>query len=256
MSQPATPQPEPLARETRETLDAVGDQVAIAAAFWDAAFSEGRFLDLPPDGFVTAIAAAAEQHGLLPGPGLCIGPGNGRNYLPLVAAGLDLVGLDIAAAGLASLSERAPDRADRLVLGDLSALPGDAVYPVVIGLNVFQHGTRAQASAHISAALERVEPGGLFCLQVNSDRARTNRPHELVERADDGSFTVRYELPGTPGLYSHFFAEPSLAALLAGSTPVVPLHIDAIDPATGEPGPWHRWQGIYRRPDPAEAAAS
>jgi Methyltransferase domain len=85
--------------------------------------------------------------------GLYIGCGNGRNYLPLVAGGLDLTGLDISSAAIAQLAARAPDRRDRLVVGDLSALPAQSEYPLLIGIQMFQHGDRAAAHAHIRAAL-------------------------------------------------------------------------------------------------------
>ena len=39
-----------------------------------------------------------------------LGSCNGRNYLPLVAGRLDLTGLDISAAAIAQLADRAPGR--------------------------------------------------------------------------------------------------------------------------------------------------
>jgi SAM-dependent methyltransferase len=120
-----------------------------AAAAWDAEYAAGRYSCEPPVAFTGDILAAARQAGLT--RGLYIGCGNGRNYLPLVAGGLDLTGVDISAAAIAQLAARAPDRADRLVCGDLGALPAAAAYPVVIGIQVFQHGDRAAAHAHIRA---------------------------------------------------------------------------------------------------------
>src|SRR5207248_3084522 len=77
----------------------------------------------------------------LGGDGLYIGCGNGRNYLPLVDGGLDLVGLDVSAAALAKLAERAPGRSERLIHGDLRALPPSASYRLVIGIQVFSTAT-------------------------------------------------------------------------------------------------------------------
>ena len=88
-----------------------------AAAAWDAEYTAGRYSCEPPVAFTGDILAAAQQAGLT--RGLYIGCGNGRNYLPLVADGLDLTGVDISAAAIAQLAARAPDRADRLVCGDL-----------------------------------------------------------------------------------------------------------------------------------------
>src|SRR5580704_2518222 len=90
-----------------------------AAAAWDAEYAAGRYSGEPPVAFTGDTLAAARQAGLT--RGLYIGCGNGRNYLPLVAGGLDLTGMDISAAAIAQLAARAPDRTDRLVCGDLGA---------------------------------------------------------------------------------------------------------------------------------------
>jgi hypothetical protein len=94
------------------------------AAAWDTEYRAGRYRDEPPVTFTQDILAAARETG--PDRGLYIGCGNGRNYLPLVAAGLDLTGLDISAAAIAQLASRAPGRRDRLIRGDLTALPAGA----------------------------------------------------------------------------------------------------------------------------------
>ncbi len=224
--------------------------MALVGEFWDGEYVEGRLDGLPPDDFVDDILGAARDCGLLPGPGLYIGPGTGRNYFPLVAGGLDLVGVDVSAVGLDAIRARAPERADRLVHGTLDALPAGQSFPVVVGLNVFHHGTREFAHAHIRAALERVVPGGLFCVRVAAAGARASRPHEVVGRHDDGSVTLRYlsDDPDSPGLYAHFFGESEIRSLLADFEPVVPLTADDVDPATGESSGWLRWDGILRRP--------
>ncbi|MDI2127555.1 class I SAM-dependent methyltransferase [Yinghuangia seranimata] len=226
-------------------------QAALAAAYWDAEFAAGRFLDMAPDAFVDDVLGAARTHGLLPGPGLYIGPGNGRNLLPLVAGGLDLLGLDVSATALAAIRERAPERAGRLAHGDLSTLRPDERFPVVVGINVFQHGDRDTAHAHIRAALERVAPGGLFALRVNAVGTRVGRPHEIAEEHPDGSHTIRYTDADAhaPGLLSHYFSGPELAELLADREPVLPLTLDDVDAVTRRPGAWRRWQAVVRRPN-------
>lgn len=224
-------------------------QTALAAAFWDGQYADGRFLDMPADPFVDLVLAAAADHGLLPGPGLYIGVGNGRNYFPFVEGGLELVGLDVSAVGLDAIRERAPEHADRLVHGDLSALPDGQVFPVVVGLNVFHHGDRDAAHAHIRDALERVAPGGLFAVSVAATGSKTSRPTELATDHEDGSYTLRYlQEDGLPPILSHFFTESALEQLLAAYEAVLPLRLDDTDAATGRPGDWLRWQGVYRRP--------
>ena len=64
-----------------------------AAAAWDSEYAAGRYSGEPPVAFTGDILAAARQAGLT--RGLYIGCGNGRNYLPLVAGGLDLTGVDL-----------------------------------------------------------------------------------------------------------------------------------------------------------------
>ena len=98
-----------------------------------------------PVGFVGDIVAAAKAAGVAGSPGVYVGCGDGRNYVPLVAAGLDLLGLDISPVALGQLAARVPEYRDRLVLGGLSSLAPGVTYGLVIGIQVFQHGNRAQA---------------------------------------------------------------------------------------------------------------
>jgi predicted TPR repeat methyltransferase len=100
------------------------DDVARA---WDAEYAAGRYAGEPPVGFVADIVAAAKD--AKADRGLYIGCGNGRNYVPLTEAGLDLTGLDISATAIAQLATRLPERRDRLVTGDLSALPAGQRFP-------------------------------------------------------------------------------------------------------------------------------
>lgn len=64
------------------------DEVTVRA--WDAEYASGRYLGEPPVGFIDDIVAAAKAASA--DWGLYIGCGNGRNYIPLTKAGLDLIG--------------------------------------------------------------------------------------------------------------------------------------------------------------------
>jgi hypothetical protein len=70
------------------------DQLDGVAQAWDVEYAAGRYRDEPPLPFVADVLSAVREHDLLGAEGLYVGCGNGRNYLPLVQAGLDLVGLD------------------------------------------------------------------------------------------------------------------------------------------------------------------
>jgi hypothetical protein len=123
------------------------------AQAWNAEYAAGRYVGEPPVDFVNDIVVCAWDAVFRGALGLYIGCGNGRNYLPLVDAGLDLIGLDISAKAIEQLAMRAPSRRDRLVVGDLSALPADETYRLVVGIQVFQHGDRAESHAFVGDAL-------------------------------------------------------------------------------------------------------
>jgi predicted TPR repeat methyltransferase len=215
---------------------------------WDVEYGAGRYRDEPPVAFTADILAAAREHDLIGRTGLYVGCGNGRNYLPLLAAGLDLTGLDISATAIAQLAERAPERGRRLIHGDLSALPKGERYPLVIGIQVFQHGDRAGAHAHIRAAQARLAPGGLFCLRVNAVSTDLDHAHDVIERHADGGFTVRYLAGPKRGLLIHFFAESELDALFAGYDLVRAPRLSRTWRVPHERGQWSQWEAIYRKP--------
>jgi SAM-dependent methyltransferase len=214
------------------------------AAAWDAQYAAGRYADEQPVAFTSDILAAARQARVT--RGLYIGCGNGRNYLPLVAGGLDLTGLDISAAAIAQLTALAPGRRDRFIHGDLTALPAETAYRLVIGIQVFQHGDRASAHAHIRAAQQRLTPGGLFCLRVNATATDVWPDHEVTERHPDGGFTVRYLAGPKQGLLIHFFTGAELDALFpAGYIPVLPPRLQVTRRVPPQPGQWSQWEAIW-----------
>jgi Methyltransferase domain len=226
----------------------ISSQRGAAARAWDVEYAAGRYRDEPPLPFVADILAAAREHDLLGAEGLYIGCGNGRNYLPLVEGGLDLVGLDVSAAALAQLAGRAPERRQRLIHGDLSALPTGASYPLVVGIQVFQHGDRATAHEHIEAAQARLAGGGLFCLRVNAVGTELEYEHDVIERDRDGGFTVRYRAGPKRGLRIHFFAASELEALFAGYGALLTPRIARTWRRPPAQGQWSQWEAIYRKP--------
>lgn len=215
-----------------------------AARSWDREYAAGRYQDEPPVAFVGDILASARWSGL--SSGLYIGCGNGRNYLPLVQGGLDLVGLDISPVAIEQLRVRAPGR--RLVCGDLAVLPASERYDLVIGIQVFQHGGRAAAHAHMRAAQDRLTPGGLMAIRVNAIKTDVWPRHTVVERGVDGGFTVRYLEGAKAGLDIHFFSRAELESLFAAFDPVLPLRLESTERTPPAPGQWSQWEGIWQRP--------
>jgi len=220
-----------------------------AARAWDAEYSGGRYAGEPPVAFTGDIVAAARAAGVAGSPGLYVGCGNGRNYVPLVAAGLDLLGLDISAEALRQLAARAPGCRDRLVLGSLSSLAPGVTYGLVIGIQVFQHGNREQAHDLIGTALDLVAPAGLFAVRVNAVGTDVEHEHEVTERHRDGSYSVLYTAGPKAGLTVHFWAASELHSVISGKLPasVLPLRPQATWRQPAGRGLWMQWEGIYAR---------
>jgi hypothetical protein len=139
----------------------------------------------------------------------------------------------------------------RLIHGDLSALPAGTAYPLLIGIQVFQHGDRAAAHAHIRAAQQRLEPGGLFCLRVNATATDVWPGHEVTESHPDGGFTVRYLAGPKQGLFVHFFTSAELEEVFAdGYTTVLPPRLQVTRRIPPQPGQWSQWEAIWRSSGP------
>jgi SAM-dependent methyltransferase len=183
------------------------------ASRWDAEYRRGRYADEAPVAMTASIVHHARRIGLT--SGLYIGCGNGRNFVPLRQSGLDLVGLDVSAEALDALRRRLPNLPDdRLVHGTIDHLPADRQYPLVIGIQVFQHGTRAQCHEHLRAAAARTAPGGLFCLRVNAIGTDLYPAHDITETGSDGGLTIRYRAGAKAGLDVHFFSRSEIESLV------------------------------------------
>jgi SAM-dependent methyltransferase len=225
----------------------LGRAQTAASAAWDAEYQAGRYATEPPVPFVHDILTVGRAHGLTGGHGLYIGCGNGRNYLPLTRAGLNLTGLDISHQALRQLAARAPENHNRLIHGDLSALPPGQTFDLIIGIQVFQHGNRATAHAALRQAQQKLTPGGLFCLRVNAVGTDLWPDHELTEQHPDGGFTICYLAGPKTGLQIHFFSAPELTTLFTTSFhPILPLRLDQTRRISPQPGQWSQWEAIWR----------
>ena len=219
---------------------------ASVAAAWDAEYLAGRYTTEPPLPFVDDILAAARERDCR--RGIDVGCGNGRNYARLVEGGLDLIGLDLSLAAIQQLADRLPNRRARLIVGEIAALRPGTRLPLVVGIQVFQHGRAAQASAHIRAAQALVAPGGLLCVRVNADATDVFHDHRVSEQAADGSYTVQYLDGPKKGLFIHFFSRRSLTELFsAGFTSVMPMRLSVTQREAPETGQWSQWEGIWCR---------
>ena len=217
------------------------------AASWDAEYASGRYRHDPPVGFTRDIISAARSANLR--RGLYVGCGNGRNLIPLSNAGLDLIGLDISSRAIAQLRERRPGAAG-LVVGGIDALRASAEFDLVIGIQVFQHGNRHQAHAHLTGAAAHVAPGGLLCVRVNAAGTDVRYRHERTEEAGDGGFTIRYLDGPKTGLEIHFFTAAELTGLTQDFSPLIPPRLNSTPHVPPVQGRWSQWEAIWQRRRP------
>ncbi|MEO8423318.1 MAG: class I SAM-dependent methyltransferase [Actinomycetota bacterium] len=229
------------------------ERTAVEAA-WDREYEYGRYRLSAPLAFVDDIITAAGNAGLMGSSALYIGCGNGRNFVPLVDAGLDLVGLDVSTIAISQLRARLPDRADRLIHGDLSSLPPDTRFGCVVAIQVFQHGDGPTARAHIERAKELVQPGGIIAIRVNATQTELEYRHDLVETEPASGYTVRYREGPKEGLLVHFFDPEELASLFVERFEVnLPLRLDTAERTAPSTGSWSQWEGIWRRRAPSSS---
>lgn len=209
-------------------------------------YEAGRYLGEPPVPFVNDIISSAARLKLLDSLGVYVGCGNGRNYLPLVDAGLDLTRVDVSETAIQELARREPERAKRLVHGDLTALPAGVTYGMVIGIQVFQHGDRATCHEHILAAQRLVAPGGLMVVRVNAVGTDIEFDHDFVESDEGAGFTIRYLQGPKRGLLVHFFERSELETLFADSFDIdLPIRVDSTKRRPPGSGQWSQWEAIW-----------
>lgn len=221
---------------------------ATAESRWDDEYRRGRYEGEPPVAFVQDIIDAARVHRPPTELGLYIGCGNGRNYVPLVEAGLDLVGIDVSGSAVEQLSARLPDRTSRLIQGGVSALPPGSAFGTVIGIQVFQHGTESEAQAHVRAAIDLVVPAGLFCLRVNAVGTEIEYAHTVLTGSTGSGLTVRYDDGPKRDLAIHFFARDEIERLTDCLAPILPLRIHRTLRQTPSASHWDQWEGIWQMP--------
>ena len=219
----------------------------LTAQRWDTEYRHGRYVDEPPIPFVDTILAVLDQHPLCrQGTGLYIGCGNGRNYLPLVDAGLDLMGLDLSAESLRQLAAQRPTCAAKLICSDLRDYTPDTLLSYIVAIQVFQHGTEADVNAYFAKAASLLRPGGLFFLRVNAASTQIYHDHQVLERSADGSKTIGYRTGPKQGLPIHFYSRDEITRLTANAfTPITTLKEQTTIRTAPKTGFWTQW-ALYR----------
>jgi len=229
--------------------------VRLAALRWDAEYRNGRYAAEPPLPFVAEILTCLDAHpAARDGVGPYVGCGNGRNYLPLVDAGLRLYGLDLSLEALRQLAARRTAPLP-LICGDfrdvarssLGARSPGAGLDYVVAIQVFQHGGAADVAAYFANVAAALRPGGLFFLRVNSVATQIYHAHTILERPAHGGTTIRYDAGPKQGRAVHFYAHDELLALTRDAFDVVlSPREEIIHRAPPQPGFWAQWEAIWR----------
>ncbi|MGC2290073.1 MAG: class I SAM-dependent methyltransferase [Thermoplasmata archaeon] len=216
------------------------------ADVWDKEYSTGRYSDEEPVPFIADVLSTARDRGIC--RGLYLGCGNGRNFVPLITAGLELTGVDLSSVAIRQLSERLPAHAERLYVGDLSVLPRGTTYPLIIGIQVFQHGDRATCRQNLRKAQHLLEPDGLFCIRVNAIGSAYEYRNEVVETGEDGSETIRYLAGPKAGLLIHFFSRGELEVVFESEfCQILPLRRITMQRDLPSAGHWDQWEAIWQK---------
>ena len=220
----------------------------LAAARWDAEYRGGRYAGEPSVAFVDRILAVLEDSPLRSSTGLYVGCGNGRNYLPLVDAGLRLYGLDLSAESLRQLAAPHPAISERLIRADFRTWQSQRRFGYVIAIQVFQHGDSADVAGYFTKVAAVLAPGGLFFLRVNSASTDVFDSHTVIEQNDLGGMTVRYDAGPKRGLPVHFYTQDELLDLTRDAFDVVDEPREEVTRRTPpETGSWVQWEGLWRR---------
>lgn len=221
------------------------------ASSWDAEYRTGRYVGEPPIQFVEQIAELLNDHDPNhQGLGLYVGCGNGRNFLPLVDRGFDLVGLDLSREALRQISDQRPGLDyERLICDDfLRFQSSNMQFDYLIALQVFQHGDGERVTDYFARAAQLLRSGGLFFLRVNSVSTEIVRRHTVVERNSLGGFTVRYDEGPKEGLPVHFFSRPEIEDLLGDAfRPVFHMSEKVTQREPPQTRSWSQWEGVWRR---------
>jgi SAM-dependent methyltransferase len=221
---------------------------ALTGRRWDAEYRRGRYAGEAPLPFVDTILTALAGRAAREAPGLYVGCGNGRNWVPLVDAGLALWGLDVSGEALRQLAARRPAQAGRLLLGDFLTFAPPAAFAYLVAIQVFQHGTQAEAAAYFERAAALLAPGGLLFVRVNSARTQVFHRHDVIEDNPHGGFTVRYLAGPKQGMPIHFYAAAELAALTrAGFREVAAPDEVVVHRPPPQHGFWAQWEAVYER---------
>ena len=239
----------PHAMADRDGVTADAGGTSLAQTRWDAEYRNHRYEDDPPVAFVERILRTLDERPTAASQrGVYVGCGNGRNFLPLVDAGLNLDGLDVSPTALTQLATRRPDVAARLIGTDFRDWRPTRAYGYLVAIQVFQHGTAADAARWFRGAASLLAPGGLLFVRVNSASTDIYHRHTRLETTASGGITIRYDDGPKLGMAVHFYSRAELDALTCDDFLPVDEPIEVfVRRAAPKTGSWAQWEGVWQK---------
>lgn len=220
----------------------------LATQRWNQEYLSGKYDGEGPVPFVADILATLEDAGLTSGSGLYIGCGNGRNYIPLIDAGLTLTGLDISEEAIQQIQASRPASTNPLACADFFDYQSSEPFDYIVSLQVFQHGTQEEITKHFAKTTDLLKPGGIFFLRVNSTATQIFHEHRAIETSTEGGETIEYLAGPKTGLNIHFYTKAELEHLTQDVfQPIAPLTEKVMDRKPPQTGQWAQWEGIWRK---------
>lgn len=210
---------------------------------WDAEYRTGRYVKAPHLAFAEEIVSEVKKkRSIFNSHGLYVGCGNGRNYVWLSKAGLDIIGLDVSEVGLKQISVREPWLAGKLVHGNFTDYDGRFGY--IISIQSFQHGNKSVTDDYFHRAAGMLEHNGLLFVRVNASDTDVLYNHSIVEKTN-GGFTVLYNDGPKTGLQIHFFSKDELEEVVrdSGLRMLQPPKKVVIE-RTKKRGSWSQWEMV------------
>lgn len=223
-------------------------KIPLAAERWDKEYREGKYDRETPIPFVDDILSALTEKDMLGSRGMYVGCGNGRNYLPLIDSGLDLIGLDISQEAINQVGKVRPEIVGKLTVGNFIEYEPKALFDYLISIQVYQHGNFDEVTKYFEKTVDLLRSGGLFFLRVNSSTTEIFHNYKVVEGNVEDGMTIRYENGPKADLDIHFFSRNEIEALSESSFDIVaPLREISMSRTAPKDGKWVQWEGIWKK---------
>ena len=221
----------------------------LAARRWDREYRQQRYEGEPPIPFVGEILTTLQQNKELPtGPGLYVGCGNGRNYLPLIDGGAKLHDLDISEEAIKGPRRRRLDQTLPLAVGEFGTYSTGTKFAYLIAIQVFQHGDSADVERYFEKTVLLLPSGGLFFLRANAISTEIGHRQTVMERNQFGSITICYDEGPKQGQPIHFYAREELQARTEADFESILAPREAVmQRVPPKSGSWTQWEAIWRR---------